>query len=519
MSTIYRAVFSDDRPDLIAGSRELFAQWLAGKGLAVELPASGRVDLDGGRAAVEAIAAEEGDVSAVRLRLDEEGSGRRWSTILTAMAADDEGWVWIDLERVSDDTYGPPPLLAPPGLVRAFLESSTCRAGSTILQSGHRRVDEDGVSDLIEELLDPGRAVPVVVASRDTTNPTGASARAGALAAALVGVANVWALDGTATSALSKELGPDLHVYAGAVRTYFPDLSVPDRYPRRHRFARRELFVPHPRHGAQVVARAIVAKAAGGRPPLLFRNRVALMPGFTRQGRDAEQLLAELVAVEEERDRIQQDLEWQILEAEEAAAQAEAARARVRWLEQRAAEAGDYVAGLETPPTPVPGSASDCVEALKLAVAHLPLVVIGETIGTAADLDQTPKAGTWGRKAWQALRALESYAEAKKSGACSGNFFSFCQWPPAGSDIVPAEWVAARESETTSNNPRFRQARTFPVPIEVRPDGQAYMEEHIRLEKGSDPAPRIHFWDDTGGRTGKVFVGYLGRHLPSFQTN
>ena len=41
----------------------------------------------------------------------------------------------------------------------------------------------------------------------------------------------------------------------------------------------------------------------------------------------------------------------------------------------------------------------------------------------------------------------------------------------------------------------------------------------IKLEKGSDPAPRLHFWDDTGGRTSRIFVGYLGRHLPSFDMN
>lgn len=359
MSTLYRAVFADDRPDLVAESRHLFGQWLSGKGIEVEVPTSGRVDLDGGGIAVGAIAAEEGDVEAARYRLDEEASGQRWSTILTVMTADEGGWVWIDLERVSDDAYGRPPVLAPPGLVRAFLESSTCRAGSTVLKAGHRMVGENGVSGLVEELLDPGRAVPVVVVSRDAANPSATGACGAALASALVGVSNVWALDVLATSALSKALGPDLHVYAGAVRTYFPDLTVPDRYAKRHRFARRELFVPHPRHGAQLVARAIVGKAAGGRPPLLFRNRVALMPGFTRQGRDAEQLLADLVAVEEERDRLQKDLEWQILEAEDAAAQAEAARARVRWLEQRAAEAGDYVAGVETPSAAVPLAASD----------------------------------------------------------------------------------------------------------------------------------------------------------------
>lgn len=53
----------------------------------------------------------------------------------------------------------------------------------------------------------------------------------------------------------------------------------------------------------------------------------------------------------------------------------------------------------------------------------------------------------------------------------------------------------------------------------VKAGGEAYMEEHVKLEKGSDPAPGLHFWEDTRGMTGKVYVGYLGRHLASFETN
>lgn len=170
MSTIFRAVFADDRSDLVVESRRLFGLWLAGKGVEADVPTSGRVDLDGAGTAVEVIAAEDGDVEAVRFRLDEEASGQRWSTILTVMAGDGEGWVWIDLERVSDDAYGPPPVLAPPGLVRAFLQSSTCRAGSTVLRAGHRLVDEDGVGELVDELLDPGG--PCLSWSRAAIRPT-----------------------------------------------------------------------------------------------------------------------------------------------------------------------------------------------------------------------------------------------------------------------------------------------------------------------------------------------------------
>jgi len=517
VSVLYRAVFADHRRDLVPEARRLFSDWLITKEIPVDVPDTGRVEGDG--QSVDVVTAEDGDLQAARFRLDEEAAGHRWSTILTVMATELEGWAWIDLERVSDDAYGPPPILGAPRLVRKFLESSACRAGSTVLSPTVRVVDETGAGDLLKELLDPGRTVPVVVASRDTADPSASSARAEALAGALVGIANVWALDGLATSVLSEELGTDLHVYGGAVRTYLPGLTIPDRYPGRHRFARRELFQPHPRRGAQVVARAMVAKAVATRPPLLFRNRVALLPGFTRHGRDAEQLLAELVAVEEERDRLQQELEWQILEAEEAAAEANDARSRVRWLEQRLGEANIFLAGVPTPEAEVPALATTCVEALDLAKRHLDLVVVGDTEAYAEGLDQHIKAGTWGRKAWQALQALQSYAKAKSAGEWSGNFLSFCRSSPPGCQVIPAEWVAAAENETTTKNPKFRRARTFSVPTGVSPDGEAYMEEHIKLEKGSDPAPRLHFWDDTGGKTGKIFVGYLGRHLPSFETN
>ncbi len=517
MSTVYRTIFADDRPDLTQGARELFLQWLNVKGIEIELPESGRTD--NGSMGVEVITARDIGVEAVRLRLDEENSGQRWSTILTAIAAEDQGWIWIDLERVSDDTYGPPPVLAPPGLVRTFLASSTCRSGSTQLRPSHRVVEEAQVSELIEELLDPDRGVPVIVASRDNGDPSGAATRAGALAATVVGVANVWALDGLATSALSKELGPDLHIFGGAVRTYLPGMTVPDRYPRRHRFARRELFVPSARRGAQIVARAIVGKALAARPPIVFRNRVALLPGFARQAPDADALLADLLRAEQERDQLQQDLEWAVLEADMAASEADEARARVRWLENRLADAGQYVAGTPTPEDERPAEADSCSEALELAKIHLDLVIVGDTTASADELDQHVKASIWGRKAWLALRALQGYAQAKASGQVKGNFLQYCRTSPSGLEVVPSEWVAASESETTTNNPRFREARVFPVPVAVSTDGEVYMEEHIRLEKGSDPAPRIHFWDDTGGKTGKVYVGYLGRHLPNFQTN
>lgn len=517
MSVVFRTVFSDDRADLINEARSLFTNWLASKQLTVDVPETGRVEADG--IAIEVVRGADGDLEAMRMRLDQESTGERWSTIMTAMATGDEAWVWLDLERVSDNVYGPRPSIGIPRIVRDFLNSSACRVGSTVLRSSFQIADDDTVGDLLNELLDPARTVPVVVASPDPSDPGAARARAEELARALVGVANVWALEGLATSALSQALGPNLHVFGGAVRTYLPGLTISDGDHRRHRFARRELFQPHPRPGAQAVARSLVARAVAARPPLLFRNRVALLPGFTRRGRDAEQLLADLLKVEEELDDLRHELELQILETEEIAAEAEAAKSRVRWLEQQLRQANVHVAGVATPESGMPTTADSCTMALELARQYLELVEVGDTLAPAEDLDRHAKAGTWGRKAWEAFRALQSYAQAKSSGNWTGNFLLFCRACPSGFDVIQADWVATGENETTANNPRFRRARTFCVPTAVSSDGEVYMGEHIKLEKGSDPAPRIHFWDDTTGDTGKIYIGYLGRHLPSSDTN
>ncbi|NNN15061.1 MAG: hypothetical protein HKL82_04290 [Acidimicrobiaceae bacterium] len=108
--------------------------------------------------------------------------------------------------------------------------------------------------------------------------------------------------------------------------------------------------------------------------------------------------------VGEQRDQLQKELELAMLEADLAATDADEARARVRCLEQRLAASGDYLAGIPIPDTERPASASSCVQALELAEAHLDLVVIGDTLDAADELDQHLKGAMWGRRACQALR-------------------------------------------------------------------------------------------------------------------
>jgi hypothetical protein len=40
------------------------------------------------------------------------------------------------------------------------------------------------------------------------------------------------------------------------------------------------------------------------------------------------------------------------------------------------------------------------------------------------------------------------------------------------------------------------------------------MEAHLKIAGGL-LGPRLYFYDDTSGLTGKVHVGYIGAHLPT----
>lgn len=119
------------------------------------------------------------------------------------------------------------------------------------------------------------------------------------------------------------------------------------------------------------------------------------------------------------------------------------------------------------------------------------------------------------RRERKALAALNSYAEARGTGGWNNTFLAWCMEPPSGGYAVPATWVALNESETTNTVPRLREARTFAVPRLVTAAGRLYMPAHIKIQQGGTSCPRIHFHDDSGGATGRIYVGYVGDHLPT----
>lgn len=151
-------------------------------------------------------------------------------------------------------------------------------------------------------------------------------------------------------------------------------------------------------------------------------------------------------------------------------------------------------------------------------VPELKMIEFTGDIDKTLDLESRAQYSIWAQRAWKALLALNSYAQTKSAGGFRGDFKTWCEQPPNDGVSIGVTRVARDESESVRNNVQMRRSRELPVPPEVDPTGKVFMGSHICIDGGNAVAPRLHFYDDTP-RTGKIYVGYLGPHLPNTKTN
>lgn len=138
-------------------------------------------------------------------------------------------------------------------------------------------------------------------------------------------------------------------------------------------------------------------------------------------------------------------------------------------------------------------------------------------VAAALQVDSRYQSGLYGRTLWQYARVLHDYAEQRASGDFNGSLYMYLTDDRVGGTKCSAARFAATESDSVMNNPEWRAERVFPVPPDVNPDGRVLMDAHFKPPHRDTFAPRMHFYDDTSV-TGKVYVGYIGRHLRNKQT-
>jgi hypothetical protein len=134
------------------------------------------------------------------------------------------------------------------------------------------------------------------------------------------------------------------------------------------------------------------------------------------------------------------------------------------------------------------------------------------------ELDDFDPLGTWAARAWDMLRVLDGYAAARRHGEFSKGVHAYLGHTPPGRPGYAPGAHSTQESDSVERSPRLRKLRVFPVPRDVHPDGAIFMGAHFKIARKGLVSPRMHYHEDAG-QTGKIYVGYIGKHLPNAHTN
>ncbi|URM91571.1 hypothetical protein LUW75_18120 [Streptomyces sp. MRC013] len=566
---VYRAVLpipEDEQEQMFAGARSCFTSWLESKGPATHLSSGVHRLTDTHTLTVTDSYDADGHQTALRLRLREsreDGREGTWQTTLTS-AVDRESkaaYVGIDLEH-HPGPGGRPVTPVPPRLVREVLDHFTVPDGTTRLTTAPHLIGPDSLGLLTSALTDPVRELPLVLAA-EPSNPDPAWEKLlTRVVRNLVGIASVFRLGREAVPAFREAAGDRHGVFPGQIRTYLPEVALGSAEDgRRHRvLAYRRLGDPgfrdadvrisrYPRqHAVTTPQPSLLAESAfPGIEEVLKDLRAARSQSAGSSGDETVgSLRAQLNAAHETIDRALEELseaagardlaersrraldeqlreatdryEDEIADHDATQAQLSALRHQVAVLQQRLVEAG-RAEDAYTPPAeePVPMSFAELNERVRERMRHL---VLTYDPGRAEDLDDHMKSSTWASKVWDALLALDSYgASSAGEQGFDGTFRDFCEASPQGMRTYPVTRVAMVESDSVRNDRKFRRQRMLPVPPEVDASGRVFMEAHVKIDNKGRTAPRVHFYDDTAGATGKVVVGYVGPHLSNTRTN
>ncbi|MDN3053640.1 hypothetical protein PH213_03590 [Streptomyces sp. SRF1] len=497
----------------------------------------------------------DGAEHAIRLQLREDKPDATWRTTITAVAFEDSSALLsVSLEVFpNDDTP-----LAPvrPGLVRDLVRDLKPIDGLAPLTLDAQSVSAEGVDALIDVLCDPARHMPVIVAARPIRPDPLWSERMAKAMRDCAGAAALYLLvDTEAVDAFRAAIGEYHRVAPGAVRTFLTE--VDPAWPKdasRHRFLTVARMSDSQDHAWRGLARTVQRISTEAPLPdalrtLAFPDEASRRHRQERQAalatvrpsdelavmrKDVEDLKALLAQADEELKEAARTAELSTLtvasleeqlhaameradgdmeEALRALDDVERARAEADILRRRLRDAGRYD---DTVVVEQPRGVPDSFEELWERLDDFEGVLVTADRSKALELDEGERARVWAAKAWNALRALDSYTQAAREGF-NGGFYQHCTSDRPGAVNWPLKQFAPAESDTTMN--RWGAERIFAVPEDVDPSGRKEMQAHLKLGSKGSTSPRIYFLDDTEGITGRVIVGYIGPHLTNTKTN
>ncbi|WP_316529169.1 hypothetical protein [Kitasatospora brasiliensis] len=493
--------------------------------------------------------------------------GTQQLTLTVATEADGPTWVRLEAETHSTGSGVRTPCRVPvPELARTLLPLLDATDGPAAVHTAPRVITADEVDALIDDLCDPERRLPTVVASVPANVPLDDWVRdvVAPLCHQLPGLATAYVLDPGARTGFNVAL--EYHsVYGGAVRTYLPEVDPASRQDSvRHPVLARSRIEEDLRRAAGLLAREPRRLAADQPlpPPLAAVPVLRVPPPQLRQTaeqaveRTAEQAAAQTVEQaaahrEEQQDRAEQQARADELERGRHTLRLERRDHRERGQGRDGRDSRDIREGrlrsgaraLTGRHCVVPGGSGpavgphpaaqsvapvaqpvdhrgtpDTFTELMARLAEFPLVTFTGDQKNALALDGLQCVGAgWARLAWDGLTALQEYAEAAVRGAAGGDFKQWCERTPEGCRRFPPRKAVRGESRTVFSHTKWKRERMLPVPECVDASRRAFMGAHLRIG-GGRTAPRLHYLDDCSG-SGRIYVGYIGLHLTNTRTN
>jgi len=181
-----------------------------------------------------------------------------WRVDMTGRAA---GEAVVLTVRIAADAGTPADVVAvPPTLIADLCKSTELGVRGEAVRSTPHVCEADGIDDLVGWLLGTERTLPLVLVSRLPDERTVVSAVA--LAERLATLAHVVELGSFGTAfALTESVGKLFSCYNGAVRLYWPGLTLDDD-PYAHPLSMAEWLARAPRAPERLLADPIVAQAA-----------------------------------------------------------------------------------------------------------------------------------------------------------------------------------------------------------------------------------------------------------------
>jgi len=169
-----------------------------------------------------------------------------------------------------------------------------------------------------------------------------------------------------------------------------------------------------------------------------------------------------------------------------------------------------------SPPVNIEELVNRITEGKNAHVAMRRVVFTGDE-AKALEIDDRVQFEHCAKRMWTYVRVLHDYAEQAVAGF-KGGVHTYLTNDQVDGFKCSDRNHSPTESESVLSRPAWRAERELPVPEAVCAEGRVVMAAHFKMNGQGQFAPRLHYYDDTAG-TGKIYIGYIGRHLTNTLTS